>query len=294
MLAIRNAIEPRPMTVEGYRAERTVAIDQFILLATVDGDDVGAGEVGWTRSSAESGIAVGNTWVLPGSRRRGVGGQLFDRLMAHARDAGMTSVRSTIRDGDGDSLAFANRRGLEVAGRGQEGALDLSAIDPPRTVLESGVEIATLADRPDLEHALYVLNTTVWPEIPALADEPVPSFEAWRADTIEDVSFLPGLTLLAIQNERLAGAVEIYDNAGGVIFIGMTGVDPGFRRHGIARLLKSDLAWRAKAAGVIRIETYNDGTNDRIRALNESLGYVYLPWKLKLRGPVPAPAGAGD
>src|SRR5262245_58936718 len=255
MLAIRNAIEPRPMTVEGYRAERTVAIDQLILIATVDGADVSAGEVGWTRSSAESGIAVGNAWVLPESRGRGVGGRLVDRLMAYARDAGMTSVRSTVRDGDGESLAFANRRGLEVAGRGQEGALDLSTIDPPRPDLDARIEIATLADRPDLEHALYVLNTTIWPEIPALADEPVPSFEAWRADTIEDSSFLPGLTLLAIQADRLAGAVEIYDKAGGVIFIGMTGVDPGFRRHGIARLLKSDLAWRAKAAGIVRIET---------------------------------------
>jgi hypothetical protein len=53
------------------------------------------------------------------------------------------------------------------------------------------------------------------------------------------------------------------------------------------------LAYRAKAAGVVRIETYNDGTNDRIRALNESLGYVYLPWKLKLSGPVPDAIAAG-
>ncbi len=80
----------------------------------------------------------------------------------------------------------------------------------------------------------------------------------------------------------------MYDNAEGTAFIGMTAVDPGARRQGIARALKVELARRAASSGWRRIETYNDGTNARMRALNESLGYEYLPASVNLKGPLPA------
>ncbi len=67
----------------------------------------------------------------------------------------------------------------------------------------------------------------------------------------------------------------------------MTTVHPDARRRGIARLLKVELARRARAAGWRRIETYNDGSNDRIRGLNESLGYVYDVTHIVMRGPLP-------
>jgi hypothetical protein len=35
--------------------------------------------------------------------------------------------------------------------------------------------------------------------------------------------------------------------------------------------------------------TYNDGSNDRIRALNESLGYAYDAPRIVLRGPIRLP-----
>jgi hypothetical protein len=35
--------------------------------------------------------------------------------------------------------------------------------------------------------------------------------------------------------------------------------------------------------------TYNDGSNDAIRGLNERLGYVYLPPVIRLKGPIPFP-----
>ena len=37
----------------------------------------------------------------------------------------------------------------------------------------------------------------------------------------------------------------------------------------------------------ISIETYNDGTNERIRGPNESVGYGYDPPYVLLRGPLP-------
>ena len=293
MLAIRNAIDPRPLTVAGWRAERTVAVGHLVVVAT-DGPDLGAGEIGWGASTGESGIAIVDVWVLPGFRGRGVGRALFGHLVDFARSSGMTSLRARVLDGDAESLAFATRRGFRVAGRGQEGALDLSHDDPPPPDPVPGIEIKTLAERPDLDRAAFDLFVRVRPEIPVLVDEPESSFEAWRADSIGDPGFLPGLSLLALDGTRVVGMIETFDNSSGVVFIGMTAVDPDYRRRGVARLLKSELSRRAKAAGVVRIETYNDGTNERIRALNESLGYSYLPWKLMLRAPIPESDESGS
>jgi RimJ/RimL family protein N-acetyltransferase len=90
-----------------------------------------------------------------------------------------------------------------------------------------------------------------------------------------------------VRDGRLVGSIQIYDNAEGTAFIGMTAVDPGARRQGIARALKVELARRAASTGWHRIETYNDEANIRMRALNEALGYVYMPVYVNLKGPLP-------
>ena len=69
----------------------------------------------------------------------------------------------------------------------------------------------------------------------------------------------------------------------------MTATHPDSRRRGIARHLKRELAWRAAAAGLRRIETYNDGANEAIKALNTELGYTYDPPFLMLKGPASRP-----
>ena len=53
-IEIHNAIEPRPMTVESFRAERAVAVAALDLLAFDDDVIAGAGTVGWGPTSAES------------------------------------------------------------------------------------------------------------------------------------------------------------------------------------------------------------------------------------------------
>ncbi len=117
----------------------------------------------------------------------------------------------------------------------------------------------------------------VAPEIPTLALEPTPSFAAWQAQTSGDPGFLPDLSLIALREDVVVGAIQMYDNGEGTAFIGMTAVDPDARRQGIARALKVELAARAVRTGWRRLETYNDGSNERMRGLNAELGYTYLP-----------------
>jgi GNAT superfamily N-acetyltransferase len=293
VLDVRNAIEVEKLTLVGLRAERSAAVASLDLVAETGGRDVGAGSIAWGAISVESRNVFIFAWVLPEERHRGIGGRLLDQLVACARTAGMERMTTLVYADDTDAIAFIERRGLVVDGGGQLGKLDLAAAPVERGVAPiPGVEVAPLAERLDLEHELYDLDMLIHPEVPFLADEPLPSFESWRATGTGDPGFLPELSLVAIEGGRLIGAVQLYDNGDQVAFIGMTNVHPDARRRGVARLLKVELERRARAAGLRRIETYNDGTNERIRGLNESLGYVYNPPYVALRGPLPVPRGA--
>jgi GNAT superfamily N-acetyltransferase len=287
VLAVRNVIE-RPLSLTGLRAERSSSIAHLDLIAVVDGTDVGSGSVAWGPISVESGNVFIFAWVLPEYRRHGVGSALLDRLIAFARADGMDRMSTLVYRDDPEAVAYIERRGLAIHGGGQLGHLDLTGAEVRGDRAEpEGVTIETLADRPDLENDLYDLDMLVYPEIPFIADEPIPTFEAWQAIGSKDPGFLSELTLLALTDGRLVGAIQLYDNGDGVVFIGMTVVHPEARRRGIARLLKVELTRQARTTGWQAIETYNDGTNERIRSLNESIGYVYDPPYVSLRGPLP-------
>jgi GNAT superfamily N-acetyltransferase len=286
-LAVRNQVDPRPLTPAAFRAELTAATEHLELIATLDGADVGAAEGGWGAIAQESKTTFLVGWVVPGARRHGVGSALIDRLVAFAMGHGMTTGRSVALDGDEGALRFAARYGLEQVGRGQDGRLDLtpthatSSAVPPAAIM-----IASFAERPDLEASVYHLDVLVAPEIPTLALEPTPSFAAWQAQTSGDPGFLPELSLIALRGDVVVGAIQMYDNGEGAAFIGMTAVHPDARRQGIARALKVELAARAVRAGWHRLETFNDGSNERMRGLNAELGYTYLPVMAMLKGPL--------
>jgi GNAT superfamily N-acetyltransferase len=290
VLDIRNSIEAERLSLAGFRAERSGSVASLDLLAEAGGVDLGSGSVAWGPIGAESRNVFIFAWVPPEHRHQGVGTSLLDRLIAFARDQGMERMTTLVYADDTDAIAFIERRGLAIDGGGQLGKLDLTGPAPDRGVEPiDGVEIATMAERRDLEPDLYEIHKLTFPEIPFLAKEPMPSFEAWQETGSANAGYLADLSLLAIEDGRLLGAVEVFDSGDDVIFIGMTAVHPDARRRGIARLLKIELERRARATGIRRIETFNDGTNERIRGLNESLGYVYNPPYVTLRGPLPVP-----
>jgi GNAT superfamily N-acetyltransferase len=290
VLDVRNSIEAEQLSLAGLRAERNGSVASLDLLAEADGVDFGSGSAAWGPIGAESRNAFIFVWVPPEHRKHGIGGRLVDRLVSFARDLGMERMTTLVYADDAEAIAFVERRGLAIEGGGQLGKLDLTVPPPARDVPAiDGVEVATMAERMDLERDLYEIHRLTHHEIPFLASQPMPSFETWQSTGSANAGYLADLSLLAIEDGRLLGAVEVFDGGDHVIFIGMTAIHPDARRRGIARLLKIELERRARAAGIVWIETFNDGTNERIRGLNESLGYVYNPPYVTLRGPLPVP-----
>jgi len=293
VLVVRNAIEFEQLSLAGLRAERSGSLATLDLLAESDGVDVGSGSTAWGAMNAESRNVFIFAWVPPEHRHQGIGGRLVDRLIGFARDRGMERMTTLVYADDADAIGFVERRGLTIDGGGQIGKLDLTGPATERGIGPiDGVDIATMAERGDLQRDLYEIHRLTFPEIPFMAKEPMPTFETWLKTGTADPGYLADLSLLAIEQGRLLGAVEVFDNGDDVIFIGMTAIHPDARRRGIARLLKVELERRARAAGIVRIETFNDGTNERIRGLNESLGYVYNPPYVALRGPLPPARGS--
>jgi GNAT superfamily N-acetyltransferase len=292
VLAVRNTMEADQLSLAGLHAERAGSDAELDLLAEADGRDVGSGSVSWGAIGAEQGNAYIFAWVLPEYRQRGIGGALLDRLIAFCRDRGMRQMSTLVYDFETEAIAFLERRGLQRDGGGQLGKLDLAGTPTDRGVGPiEGIELVSAAGRTDLERQHYELHKMTRHEVPTLAHDPMPSFEAWRDVGAADKGYLADMSIYAIEDQRLVGALDIFDAGDGAIFIGLIAVHPEARRRGIARLMKVELERRARAAGRTRIETFNDGTNDRIRGLNQSLGYVYNPPYVALRGPLPPPRG---
>jgi mycothiol synthase len=285
-LAVRNSIDLWSMSAEGFALREASELAALRLGARVDGGLVAVGQASTDVFQSEQHEAALRIFVLSDHRGHGIGSTLYERLAAFVRKQGLTTILSRVDAGDAASLAFAERRGLRVHGMQQLGTFDLAMIElgrPP--VLPDGVSVVALEERPDLHPAVFDLLAAAIPEVPSLADLAPPSFETWR-EMLQEPSYRHDLSLIAIDEAGVAGHIEVTDDGDRRAFISMLAVAPRARRRGIARGLKVALAHRAAAAGWSELVTINDGTNERIRRLNESLGYRYLPESLFLTGPV--------
>ena len=123
--------------------------------------------------------------VLPEQRRRGIGNALYEALSEHARGRSLSSLWGRIDEDDEVSLRFARNRGFSEVGREHEVMLhvadaDVSAEPPP------GIELVTLAERPDLIRPVFEVDAEVAPDVPSLEQGHEPTtFERWHAMYLE-------------------------------------------------------------------------------------------------------------
>ena len=87
---------------------------------------------------------------LPERRGAGIGDRLRAELERWAAEHGATELEGPVAEDDEGSLAWAQARGYEEAGRNSRLVLDLTAIEAPTVEPPPGIEIVTWADRPEL------------------------------------------------------------------------------------------------------------------------------------------------
>jgi mycothiol synthase len=255
------------------------------LLAYLGNEAVGSG-VG--RPSSIAGTLYAMARVLPEHRRRGVGTALYRALSEHARSRGDSALLGRIREDDAASRRFASTRGFAEVSREYEVVLDVVDADtsgePP-----PDIELVTLADRPDLEHAVYELDSEVAPDVPRpVGEDHEPwTFERWHEVYLEGPGAAPETCVIALARAEVVGYTGLRRRGASSPDATnlLTAVRREWRRRGIATALKREQAVQARKLGIKRIYTTNDEANTGMRGVNERLGYRPAPTLILVSGP---------
>ena len=264
--------------------ERTASVAElrssgsFMLLAFRDGELAGSGSA----SKSDIGGGAVTPRVLPAHRRQGVGTALLRHLAWHAEECGYDEVGSMVDDPG--SLAFAQRFGFSETGRQVEQVRPVGP-DEPWPAVPDGIEVVTVAERPDLLPLLYHELA-----LRAFEDMPTPrkveiTLEQWETEWLN----WPEATFVALSGGEVVGMAGLNfdtdqpDRAENTL----TTVRRDRRGRGLARMLKETATAWASAHGIREIYTWTQTGNENMRAVNERLGFFTRDMSISVRRALP-------
>jgi mycothiol synthase len=278
---IKNSVVPNePVTTE--QLEQTVEPDRLLLLASLEGIDVGCGIAA---PSSFGGRAFCAARVLAPYRRRGVGTALLRALAEHGRSLGREGVNAFVDAADDGAIAFAHAFGLAETDYQLEQLRSVSVVEPAPDPPQRVELVALTGRREELLRAAW--------EAVALAgygDMPLPGPVTYRLETwLREEATRPDGSFVAVEGGAIVGYAGLMEHANGPATAehGLTTVRRDRRRRGIARALKeAQLHW-ASLAGVLELVTWTQKGNEAMQALNRSLGYRDVSKVLTMQGPLP-------
>ena len=277
-IRVKRAVLPNESawTVQDFR-ERSEP-ERLVVVAELDGEIVGAGLAGRSDVQGRGFVAPR---VHPDARRRGVGTAMLRRLTEHVAELGFEKAAASVDDPG--SRAFAERFGFQEVDREVEQVIALPT-ELPEAPLPEGVEVVSVAYRPELLREAYALARDEGYADMAIDGDVVIPLDDW----LRDEATLPGGSFVALHAGRIVGFSGLirHDNPG-VAEDGLTVVARKWRRRGLAMALKRlELAWAAEHR-FTEVVTWTQRGNDGMRAVNERLGYVYRTESFRMMGLVP-------
>jgi len=275
---VQTAVLPSERTASVEEMRQTQTPDKLLLLAELDAELVGSGVAG--RSDLGGGFLAPR--VLPDARRRGVGSALLGALGAHVAGLGFTEATAGVDDQG--SLAFAERFGFREVGRQVEQVRTIRA-DEPAPESPAGVELVSLAERPDLFRRTYEeLALQAFEDIPTPAPITI-SAEDWEREWLT----WPEASLVALAEGEIVGCAGLLRDADRPDRAenSLTAVRRDWRGRGLATALKQAVIAWAAANGLLEIYTWTQTGNEAMQRLNEKLGYRSRMISITVRGPIP-------
>lgn len=278
---VHLAVLPNERAASIEEIRRSARPDQVLLLAELDGVLAGSGIA---KTSDLGGAGFLAPRVRPEARRRGVGSALLHRLAEHVASLGFGVAGAEVDDAG--SLAFAERFGFGEVDRQVEQVRVVGA--EPFPPVPDGVEIVSVADRPELWRATYERVATHAFEDMAVISPLQVSLELWEQEWISD----PAAMFVALAGGEVIGCAGLIPDTDRQdrAELALTAVRREWRGRGIASTLKRwTHAWAAEQ-GMRELYTWTQRGNDDMRRLNTHLGYTTRTESITLRAPLPLPA----
>jgi mycothiol synthase len=237
-------------------------------------------------------VWVEDLFVLPAHRRRGIGTMLLDEVVGQAKAAGRTLILGGYDEGNVDGAAFAAHVGATTSNVERQNRTNTAGLD--RSMLEqwvadaavgaAGYSLVTYDDRcpDDLAHALVEAKKAMndAPRTEKL-DDFVHTAEHMRSGEAELIEAGTTMWFVGARHDatgELGGYSQLYWNPRKPWLAdqGDTAVTAAHRGHGIGRWLKAANALRLldERPDVRVIETWNDGSNKWMLAINDAMGFT--------------------
>ena len=293
LAGIVNATTPEdPTTLDEIHWSDATYPGSSRFIAELDGRVVGAATVGRIYVYPPEYPALwGFIGVLPDARRQGIGERLLRSISEASRAAGKAGLHIACSDDRPAGIEFLVHRGFTELERSKSAKLDLSGVPVPTVEAPPGIELTTLAARPDLVEGVHAVALETFADIPG-GDEPmaVGDLAEFRARDVDRAPIPKDAFFVAVEasSGRVIGYASLMMLAGSTTraYHDMTAVLRAFRGRGIASALKvATIAW-AIEHGLAVLETGNDEANAPMRAVNARLGYQPMPDEIAMRGPL--------
>ncbi|MCA9970911.1 MAG: GNAT family N-acetyltransferase [Anaerolineales bacterium] len=238
------------------------------------------GQMHWAAEAAAYSMGI---YVHPAAEGNGVGTAVYAHILAELRGCDPPPARlyTFTREDKPRAMRFLQERGFEIGMRWIASTLDVARFDAAAyaplaaRLAAAGVDIVPLpalrAQDPDWAHKLYELDWACTQDEP----QPTPPKKLPFADYERQFLNNPSLTdwLVAVVNDEYVGMTQLYKGTDDAMRrTGFTGVVRGWRRRGLATLLKVRAIAAAQQQGVALIRTGNEAHNPML-ALNRQLGF---------------------
>jgi mycothiol synthase len=207
--------------------------------------------------------------VLPEHRGRGIGSELLEALLELHRSLGRTSIAA---HADNDTaLRFAARHGFVEIDQQVEQVRDVHP-DEPEPPAYPGVTFTSVADRPDLQQGAWSVAEQGYADMKLVTGPAHVTLEEW----LREDATLPGGSIIGLADGRIVGwaGLMAWNDDDHRAENGLTAVDRGWRRRGLAAAMKRhQLRWAAEN-GIREIVTWTQQGNEAMQHVNLGLGYV--------------------
>jgi mycothiol synthase len=282
-----------PLSAEDLRWEDRIYPGTVRFLGEVDGAAVGAATIGRIYVHPPEFPALWATIdVQPSMRRAGIGSALLAAVSDRARERGKTELFLPASEAQPEGIQFLLNRGFREYERAKAVQLPLAGVAPPDPAAPDGIELTSLAERPELVEAVHAVALATFGDIPG-GDEPmtVGDLAEFRARDVDHPSVPFDAFIVAVEaaTGRVVGYANLHLSPSGTerwAWHDMTAVIREWRGRGVASSLKrAAIAWAIRH-GLDALRTGNDVDNAPMRAINARLGYQPMPDILTMRGPL--------